>query len=49
MAFFAAGPFGAIVSGVWILHASYIQACMNANKILTNFSYFELVCSPPQL
>ena len=39
--------FGAIVSGVWILHASYIQACMNANKILTNFSYFELVCSPP--
>ena len=34
--------FGAIVSGVWILHASYIQACMNANKILTNFSDFEI-------
>jgi hypothetical protein len=33
--------FGAIVSGVWILDASYIQACMNANKILTNFSDFE--------
>ena len=33
--------FGAIVSGVWILHASYIQACMNANKILMNFSDFE--------
>ena len=39
--------FGAIVSGVWILHASYIQACMNANKILTNFSFFKLVCSTP--
>ena len=39
--------FGAIVSGILILHASYIQACMNANKILTNFSFFELVCSPP--
>ena len=33
--------FGAIVSGVWILHASYIQACMEADKILTNFSDFE--------
>ena len=33
--------FGAIVSGVWILDASYIQACMEANKILTNFSDFE--------
>ena len=34
--------FGAIVSGILILHASYIQACMNADKILTNFSDFEI-------
>ena len=34
--------FGAIVSGVWILHASYIQACMDADKILTNVSDFEI-------
>ena len=33
--------FGAIVSGVWILDASYVQACMEANTILTNFSDFE--------
>ena len=33
--------FGAIVSGVWILEASYVQACMEAKKILTNFSDFE--------
>ena len=33
--------FGAMVSGVRILDASYIQACMEANEILTNFSDFE--------
>jgi hypothetical protein len=33
--------FAAFVSGIMILHASYIQACMNADKILTNFSDFE--------
>ena len=33
--------FGAIISGVWILDASYVQACTEANKILTNFSDFE--------
>ena len=36
-----ANNFGAIVSGVLILNVSYIQACMEANKILTNFSDFE--------
>ena len=41
--------FAAILSGVWVLNASYIYACMKANKILTNFSDFELRQNYPSL
>ena len=38
--------FGAILSGVWVLDASYIYACMKAKKVLTNFSDFEFWQNP---
>ena len=34
--------FGDIVSGRCVLNHSYVKTCMKANKILTNFSDFEL-------
>ena len=30
-----------IASGKWILHPSYVEACMAANEILSNFTDFE--------
>ena len=32
---------GAIASGKWILHPSYVEACMAAKEILSNFTDFE--------
>ena len=32
---------GSIASGKWILHPSYIEACMAAKEILSNFTDFE--------
>ena len=32
---------GSIASGKWILHPSYVEACMAANEILSNFTDFE--------
>ena len=32
---------GSIASGKWILHPSYIEACMVAKEILSNFTDFE--------
>ena len=32
---------GSIVSGKWILHPSYVEACFAANEILSNFTDFE--------
>ena len=34
--------FADIVSGLCVLNSSYVKTCMKANKILTNFSDFEL-------
>lgn len=36
--------FAAIVTGLWVLKLSYVEACMKANKILTHFSDFESDC-----
>ena len=43
--FYSNDSFTAIVSGLCVLNNSYVQACMKANKILTNFSDFELMSS----
>ena len=32
---------GSIASGKWILHPSYVEACMAAKEILSNFADFE--------
>ena len=32
---------GSIASGKWILHHSYIESCLAAKEILTNFTDFE--------
>ena len=34
-------PFFLVLLGKWILHPSYVEACLEAKKVLTNFTDFE--------